>query len=268
MRSEKHILEALYDYLSGEMSESEKRKVEVHLQRCNECNAECDKMRSTLERLSALRYAPSAGQSEEFWSEFPIAVERRIQAFASTRERMLRFVHWWGKRVNGATKYRLATAFIILAIGTTVVMKWNAGETQIPSIAEKEHNGIPLELVDQRTQRYFRQSGVLMVELANRKHYEGMPTDLSLERRVSRHLLDEARFLKQQSLTPYTTKLMSDIEPVLIELANSERHSEKPTVDLLRDGILQGNLLFKVRMAQIAYDSSSRMRIQYASIKE
>ena len=107
-----------------------------------------------------------------------------------------------------------------------------------------------------------------MVELANRKHYEGKPTDLSLERRVSRQLLNEARFLKQQPLTPYTTQLMSDIEPVLIELANSEHHSEKPTVELLREGIFQGNLLFKVRMAQIAYDSTTRMRIQYASMKE
>ncbi|HEX9657101.1 MAG TPA: zf-HC2 domain-containing protein [Bacteroidota bacterium] len=267
MRIEEHILNLLYDYLLEEMSEKERLQAEVHLQHCEECNAECDKMQSTLERLSELRYAPSTERSSEFWSEFPIAVGRRLQA-NKPGGRALHWVRWWGQLLYGSPRYRIAGALIVLAVGTVFVMKWNAGEKQISSIPDKGKFGIPLELVDQRAQKYFRQSGVLMVELANRKHYEGKPTDLSLERRVSRQLLNEARFLKQQPLTPYTTQLMSDIEPVLIELANSEHHSEKPTVELLRDGIFQGNLLFKVRMAQIAYDSTTRMRIQYASMKE
>ena len=49
---------------------------------------------------------------------------------------------------------------------------------------------------------------------------------------------------------------MNDLEKILIELANIEEHRDLPNVEIVRGGIRQENLLFKIRMAEAMYDSS------------
>jgi len=90
----------------------------------------------------------------------------------------------------------------------------------------------------------------LLVGIENMKTGEGGAVDLSAERRASRDLVQEARYFRQLRLDPRSERLMGDLEKIFIELSNSHDSRSRPDVELLRSGIQQENLLFKIRMAE------------------
>ena len=57
-------------------------------------------------------------------------------------------------------------------------------------------------------------------------------------------------------------KLIGDLEKILIELANIKEESGLPNVEIVRGGIHQENLLFKIRMAEAMYDTTRFMKIR------
>jgi hypothetical protein len=85
--------------------------------------------------------------------------------------------------------------------------------------------------------------------------------DLSVEQRASRELVREARYLKQRPLEPRVDELVDAMSRILIELANISKDKQIPNMEIVRSGIHQENLLFKIRMAETVFDSA---RVVYA----
>ena len=85
---------------------------------------------------------------------------------------------------------------------------------------------------------------------------ENQQVDLSAERKYSRALLQEARYLKNQPMDNRSAKLIGDLEKILIQLANAKDQGDAPDVEIIRGGIHQENLLFKIRVAESVFDSS------------
>jgi hypothetical protein len=82
-----------------------------------------------------------------------------------------------------------------------------------------------------------------------------VPIDVSAEQQLSRSLVHEARYLKPYMPDSRSVKLVNDMEKIFIELANLEATNDRPNVELIRGGIVEENLLFKVRMAEAMFDS-------------
>ncbi len=112
--------------------------------------------------------------------------------------------------------------------------------------------------------QYLRRSKVLLVGLSNLKTADGSPVDLSVERTVSRELIREARNLGEEHLDPRSVLLLRDLQKILIELANMEQQSDLPNVEIIRSGIEQENLLFKIRMAEATRDSVRLIHAKYS----
>jgi hypothetical protein len=91
------------------------------------------------------------------------------------------------------------------------------------------------------------------------KHEPGRSFDLSAEREVSRDLIKEARYLREQDIDRRSARLIEDLNKILIELANLEDEHDLPDVEIIRGGIHQENLLFKIRMAELMHDSTARL---------
>jgi hypothetical protein len=104
-----------------------------------------------------------------------------------------------------------------------------------------------------RVQQYLRKSKALLVGLTNLKVEDRAPVDFALERRMSRQLAEESRLLRREPLDPRGRRLVGDLEKIFIELANVPEDGPMPAVDMVRAGIEEENLLFKVRMAETAY---------------
>jgi len=109
---------------------------------------------------------------------------------------------------------------------------------------------------------YLRKSRMLLVGVTNMPVDEGQPVDLSVEQQTSRALADEARILKQETLDDRSLQLISELEKIQIELANMKSDNQVPTIALVRGGIEQENLLFKIRIQE-----AIQLKVSYADQK-
>ena len=77
--------------------------------------------------------------------------------------------------------------------------------------------------------------------------------ELTFEKELSRQLVRESRYLKRQPIDPRSSRLIDDLDRVLIKLSNTDQGKEGLDIELIRSGIRRENLLFKLRMAEFAY---------------
>lgn len=263
----------LYEYVKDELSPQDREAVDDHLSTCSDCPRELDSLRETLVLLPPPSVPPSEGRTQEFWNTFASSVVEKMAERGRARKNpfdelvdLLEDVLLLRPRLVYAVSGSAAVLIAALAIWTfyprtNVDVAGNMPKLDSMSL---EHKAQPAGLTsdsqlvvpDQRVSQYFRKSKMLLVGLTNMKTDHGEPLDFSAERRLSRNLIREARYLKQQPLDGRSRRLMSDLERILIELKNIEEQGDLPDIDIIRSGIHQENLLFKIRMAEAMFDSS------------
>jgi hypothetical protein len=115
---------------------------------------------------------------------------------------------------------------------------------------------------DRRLSDYFRKSKTLLVGVSNITPVKGESVDLDAERRTSRTLLREARYLRSGPVDARSSRLIDDLDRILIGLANGEEAASAPDIRMIRGGIQSRNLLFKLRMQETR---SQQLPVQQAS---
>jgi len=248
----------LYEYLSNELSAADRVSVEQHCASCERCASQLETMRENLRVFSRPQISAADVQPEEFWNAFV----RKVEASTAARPRSTRNP-WTGLldeiertiQLQWRTIAGFASALTLLAV---VFAVWKLSPPAPPPDHAGEMTVSPDNtiLANTRVNQYFRKSKNLFVGLTNMKTFEGQPIDLTAERHASRELIQEARYLKQQPLDTRSSELIEQLERILIELANMEQQTDLPDVEMIRSGIHQKNLLFKIRMAQALYDPS------------
>lgn len=255
--SHRDIQNRMYDCVTGRLSAHEREEVEEHCRECAECRAERESLRALVEVLPLRTTDPSEERNSRFWDEFPDRVRARI-------ENPPRYRFWadWAEEVQslltrswkpvGAAAGVLALAVIafVLTRPTTEQPPADASGGILPVAA------IP-DTTRERFAEYLRKSNMLLVGLANRKVDDDV-VDLSAEKELSRHLVRESRDLRDSRLDPDAVRLVGDMERILIEIASRNETTDRYHFDLIRSGINQENLLFKVRMIETVYDPEAR----------
>ena len=278
MNKHKEIQLKIYEYLREELSQEERDRVESHLSGCKECAAELDMMRATLSMLPSPLTEPSEERPEQFWNQFVSKVIEKTGTSKQTRVSPFTEVIWWIEELillhpkyTYAIGGALATLLLVFAFWTfrsperfdeAFRSDGKPLEHHVAPVSQNEHAAQQLGVQPERVSDYFRRSKMLLVGLANLKTEPDEPLDLSAERRVSRNLIKEARYLKRQPIDPQSREVLNDVEKILIEVANTGERHDAPNVEIVRSGIHQENLLFKIRMAEAMYDSA---RFMYAS---
>ncbi len=258
----RQVKKLLYEYLREELDSSKRIIIERHLGSCSTCANELAELTSAVDALDLYSSQPSEERTQEFWNAFAFQVEDRLKqgktqssvrvSFKSLLEKVL-LLH---RRTFAAYSSGIAVV-VVCTVGLLLFR-----DTQQPAqeqLVEQPvlEQQVPVELVSDRLHKYFRKSKVLLVGIANMNADEEEPIDLSAERRLSRNLIHEARYLQNQPLDKRSARLINDLEKILIELANMEEQSGLSNVEILRGGIHQENLLFKIRMAESMYDTSN-----------
>jgi len=256
----------LYSFLHKQLTPEEERQVENHLAACKSCSAEVTMMRSAIEALPRPAKSASGERTEDFWNQFSMNVVRRIREEQAPDKSFASSV-WETIASMVETRWRaLAPAGAAVAIAGLILLLQQP--EQPPEVADQQlpltGQSVQLEGTAERAAQYFQRSKTLLVGISNMKTGEGQPVDLTAEKKMSRELVHEARYLKQQPLDVRSTRLIGDLERILIELANMEEEADLPNVEMIRGGIHRENLLFKIRMAQPLYDST-RIAIKQTS---
>jgi hypothetical protein len=251
----------LYEYVRGELSLEESRPIAEHLLSCQRCAREVEQNRTIVTATATHLRTATDQRSAEYWRSFIDGVEERIDAGRPEREppftgildaiRSLALFH--------RPALAIAACSVGLVIGGFLALRLVRVEPVQPEEAVRTDDKPAQTIaVDDRMGDYLRKSKVLLVGISNFKNADDGPFDLSAERRVSRGLVDQARYLKNQPLDMRSARLIGDLEKVLIELANIKEEGGAPNVDLIRSGIQRQNLLFKIRMAEALCDSTRK----------
>jgi Putative zinc-finger len=265
----------LYEYVKNELSAKDRPFVDAHLASCAVCVSELHEMEETLQVVTISPSLPSDERTEEYWhgcasTIVEAATGKKHRHRNSVREFLewiehIRLVHAdYVYAFGGAVAVCLAvlTFWTLYAPSKPDYSSLFQGKSKLLHHVAPDSSGIDGEqsgtmVPARRIGQYFRRSKTLLVGLANLKTEPGDQLDFSTERRVSRDLIREARYLKQQPIDPRSRRLMNELERILIELENIKQDDNLPNVEIIRSGIHHENLLFKIRMAEAMYDSSN-----------
>jgi hypothetical protein len=250
------VRKLLYDYLTDALPAEERFSVERHCGSCARCAAQRDALQRMLNVDSRHEASPADERPEEFWDAFAQRVESSITARGKPSRPAWAYLIDEIERtiqIQWRTAAGFAGALTIFAVAFAV---WKlAPPAPPPDRAERiTARAEDATLANARVHQYFRKSKVLFVGLTNMETPEGQQVDLTAERQASRELIREARYLRQQPLDTRSSELVDQLERILIELANMERQADLPNVEMIRSGIHQENLLFKIRMTQALYE--------------
>ena len=255
MRSHRRIRRLLYEYAQHELPPVLQEEVEAHIRSCARCASELGKTATTITLFQKRTVRADDERPAEYWNEFLFAVEKRIRAEEEDGRKPQRDI---ATSILPLFQYRKRWMVCSGAVVATAILAIVFWRTVPPVKPEPPHeeiiaNAAPVDSTQIQLTQYFRKSKALLVGITNTKTDEERPFDLSLEKKASRSLLREVRSLKRQPLDFRSARLLDDTEKILLGLANMRDHEGAPEVELIRSGIRQDNLLFKIRMTENAY---------------
>ncbi|HXX63254.1 MAG TPA: zf-HC2 domain-containing protein [Bacteroidota bacterium] len=256
----RHVQDSLYDYIAGDLRDLERQRIERHLDSCPSCRDDLEALRSALALLPRRDVQPSEMRDSAFWASFADSVERKLPS-AKSRPRSYRSL---GESIADFIQYNTAAllagsgALAVIALAAILLWPREAAVESVQPNPVPQAAAIRLAPGANRVHEYLKRSKVLLVGLSNMRSNEGAPIDLSVEREQSRALVHEARYLRQQPLDMRSAKLITDIQTLMIELANAPDAQE--TSDIIRSGIRRQNILFKIRMTESLLEAGAKER--------
>ncbi len=237
-----------------------RKRIHDHLSSCRRCHKELQSLALIARMTKENMPSPSDQRSAEYWSTFADAVEERLRPGERERRNipsalndLFRDLPVFRRRSAAL----LATGLAIGIVAGMIVLRHEPTPGVVDDVAEAVPQPAATPQIElARMQKYFRKSKTLLIGIENMKLDEREGLDLSGERDASRELLQEARYLQYQPLDNRSARLIQDLERILIELANMKEQEGLLNVEIVRGGIHQENLLFKIRQAESMYDSA------------
>ncbi len=249
------FLESLYGELDMDRKESLKR----HLAGCRECSEEYEKMTQTLRTMSK-KAVPDPGQEfwDGYWDRLELRMKREGLFEPSAAEAQKRSGIRFGFFPRWA--YGAAGAAAILAVGILIGRLFFSRPVIIsrPTLIGTS-SVLPASSAGDlalRTSRYFERSKVILLALVNfdpeKKDVDGL--HLPRQREVSNELVKEASALKddlKRAKQRKLEKLVGDLEVILMQIANLKSEYDLPTVEIIKAGVEQKDVLFKISLSEM-----------------
>jgi hypothetical protein len=246
----------LYDYITDALPEGSRSEVEEHLQHCFACREICEDMRNTLAVIPT-NSDPAGAIPSAFWQELLNDVAAQLPARVQRRILPGWLSDWFEFIAVPRHQVVIGTVSLVVLLaaiaGSWLVMRQVQILDQVAVIAPPV-KAAAVPTVNKRMKQYLRRSKALLVGINNMPLADGTRVDLSMERNTSRELLHEARYLKDQTIDEKSAALISDLEKIQIALANNNGRETVPRLQLIRGGIRDENLLFKIRIAETVYE--------------
>lgn len=237
----KECTELMTDALYGELTENEKALFEAHTASCNGCSTLFLGMQQTLRIMEQHeRVKPDESSRDEYWEK----IRARIIPQVSTRRPL------WRPSAVPAWAYAVA-AVLLVAFGIylgRMYFPFQQRETP-PVVAEAVGDS-----VDKEALAYLERTKNLLLGVVNMNTDDETPANLSRHQQVSRQLIQQAVYFKTALRRPeqeQLRRLIHDLEVVLLQLANIEVKPGVPAVELIKKGVYQRSILFKINVEEI-----------------
>jgi hypothetical protein len=255
----KIVIQNLYEYVEGRILESDRKAIEQHLDGCAQCTKELTELQHTMKLVPRNFVDPSKSRPEMFWQHFAERVQRRV--FSPNDEKTLSWqdfiLGWVGHRRSFVVGFGSAIALIMLTVSVWQLLNFRseqkdfAGEESRVSTPQ-----IRTASLEARTQDYLERSKILLVGLVNADPETPELSNLTFgkQREVSKKLVRESRELTAALNEPSQQRLrrlISDLELILIQIADIEAQDDSPAIELVKSGLERRNILLKINMEEL-----------------
>ena len=265
-----HITEEqLVAYALDDVEAGIRAAVEAHVDACAECRTSLDEVRATLDASAALE-VPERG--DDYGAKVWDAIESRLAegshlSTPARRHGTPALQHSASAPQHSGTTARVrlrpapwlaAAAVVALAVGAYWLGRHNASIDRAPQVpvtatatpapslgTEAIRDRVVLAALGEHLDRTER----TLVELVNSQ--PGGRVDIWAEQAWARDLLEANRLYRQaasNAKTPALSQVLDDLEPVLLQIANSPSQLTSDEFETLRDRIEARSLVFKVRV--------------------
>lgn len=263
---QKKMGEALY----GEMDSETQSRFDAHLKVCTKCANQYSALQQTIMTMhSRTRNAPDADYWDTYWERLAPKLARENKPSS----RVSKFREWFQWRSpKPAYRIQLASAFALVLIGLFIgKLIWSPS-----GVSEHSPNtnlAVPntrFASVRERANYTLEKSKILLLAWANfdPKSEDTETLNLPFQKKMSQSLVNETGYLRSQLQDPadkQLQELLSDLEVILLQIANLEDEHDLDAVELVRSGVEKRAVLFKINLSQLA--SESRQSIQANSKK-
>lgn len=247
--------EALY----RELSDQRQKEFDQHLADCRKCDQSFQELRSTLQVLDQRkRLSPESQFLDSLWANLRPELETDTAA-AKTEG----IESNWFQRIFTAVllpKWTLGFAAAVALFALGILVGKAFFKTQPDSTQQFVHRTNPdpaqVQEIERRSARYLDRSKVLLLGLINYEPAEADTTILNLDvkKEVSQRLVREASTLKDelsQIRQLRLQKLVSDIEMILLQIANLEETQDLPSIEIIRSSVDRKGILLKINLEQM-----------------
>jgi len=250
--------EALY----RELNKEQKLLLENHLRECPKCRSEFEKANRMLNFMKKkVRQEPGSAFWDNYWEKLRDRMEKEnllqteIGKKRETFSRIFQFLNFSPRWVVQA-----AAALVLVVIGIFI------GRVIFPPAKEpvKQMDQLPVFVsgyepgtkLYQRTHNFIERSKVILLAMINfdPKTEDSYVLNLPYQQRISRKLLQQAVGLKTELSDldqRQLSDLVSDLEVILLQVANLESDSDISAIELVKNGVKIRGVLFKMQLTDI-----------------
>jgi len=256
----------------GDLRAAEESKLQAHLDECRNCRNFLVEMEDVLGKIGTPQRPE---RSEHFWESYWQRLVQRLEKAergAPAQDSVFgRIAEWLREKWLAHPLFvpLARTAGILgLLVGGVVIGHywWPQGGSSEQQIAQLTPPAIPV--AQARAEQWLERSKILLIGLVNEDLSGEAKPDFSHQRLVSRTLLTEARALNRE-LDPAADRqmlqLMTQLELILLQIANLETEHDLSAVELVRDGIAHDGLLLKINIAELAQQNTAPKKARQKS---
>ncbi len=253
-RYQNMFVDALYEELSAE----DRPILEKHLKECDSCRNEYDEMATTMDTMfQRIRPEPDSEFFDGYWDRLAKRMDKE-RVVRTTGDRWRRSVFSGRRGVFPRWAYQAVASVLLVVVGIflgrmvfTPPRAVDQPATMVKAVTESG----PQINVSQRAFEYIQRSKLIVLAISNfdSENQDPYALDLPYQQQVSRELVQEASWLKEELTGRHQRRLqelVSDLEVILLQIANLEADSATSTIELVQDGVKSRGILFKIHLAQ------------------
>ncbi len=265
----KRIPEAVY----GDLDTKTRGELDRHLASCGKCSGLYQALAKTVRQMSV---RPAPDREPEFWEGFWDRLGRRM-AFETegregaegrtkasplegpTRRHSAFSVRRWALGAAGAAFFLalgifLGRSFFGPRADLNPAARVTSTETSRPGRLGPGSGRVEPQLA-LRASRYLRRSRVILLAVVNADPSAGDVYNLSLplQKKSSEELAQEAAVLKKElrRSDPRLERLVSDLELILLQIANLRPEADVSAVEFIKAGIESSDIFFKIDLSEV-----------------
>ena len=244
------LIEALYD----ELDPAEKEAFERHLEACPDCVAERAALNETL-RLMDRRQRPDPGP--EFWEGYWDRLSRRGLWEATSEGRRPSLAARLGRVFSGLPRwaYQVAGAAALVLVGILIgrlALGPTGGARQMTASRNAPAASAVVQAAD-----FIDRSQVLLLGLVNYDPatQDAYAFDLAGKKARSRELANQVPAIRRGLDQPGQRRLrelVSELEVILMQIANLESGQDLDGVELIKQGVDRRGLFLKIDLDRMS----------------